>query len=44
MDKKNHNLAKSLKCYNGGGDPKYVSKVLTALKNVKLNLIEKDTE
>jgi soluble lytic murein transglycosylase-like protein len=44
MDKKDYNLAKSLKCYNGGGDPKYVSKVLTALKDVKLNLIKKDVE
>jgi hypothetical protein len=35
MDKQQGNLAKSLKCYNGGGDPGYVKKVLIALKSVK---------
>lgn len=35
MDKQQGNLAKALRCYNGGGDPGYVKKVLTALNSVK---------
>lgn len=35
MVKRQGNLPKALKCYNGGGDPGYVKKVLTALNSVK---------
>jgi soluble lytic murein transglycosylase-like protein len=35
MDRRGNNLTRALKCYNGGGDPGYVKKVMTALNNVR---------
>lgn len=35
MDKHKNNLDKSFRCYNGNGDPMYVSKVRKALTDIK---------
>lgn len=37
MDKRQGNLSRALRCYNGGGDPEYVKKVLTAINSIRKN-------